>query len=294
MTIVQPADVPDTGNRGVLAHIHSLLPSLLPSERRVAEVCLRRPEQVVEWTATELAKAAGTSRATVVRASQHMGFRGFQHLRLMLARESKGAPQLPEHPIGPETTPEQVVTTYFTVSVDILTSALSPLDWDQLERAVDALSRTRRLLIVGNGGSSPPAQEAGLRFLAMGQSAEAPVDAITQQLAGRQLTAADVCIAISGSGVNELTVRAAEAAKTAGATVIGVTSFPRSPLAVLSDIPLVVGFADPSMRLDQFTARIVPMLLLNAIQMAVRLRRDRRDVSGVRNLEIIGEHIRER
>jgi DNA-binding MurR/RpiR family transcriptional regulator len=76
--------------------------------------------------------------------------------------------------------------------------------------------------------------------------------------------------------------------------VIGVTSFPRSPLAVLSDIPLVVGFADPSMRLDQFTSRIVPMLLLNAIQMSVRLRRDRRDVSGVRNLEIIGEHIRER
>jgi DNA-binding MurR/RpiR family transcriptional regulator len=288
-------DESDAAVRGAIAHIHSVLPDLLPSEQRVAQICLSRPGQVVEWTATELAEAAGTSRATVVRASQHMGFKGFQHLRLMLARDTTTAPQMAENPIGPDATPEQVVGTYFAVAADILANALSPLDWAAVERAVDALSHTRRLLIVANGGSNPAAQEAALQFLSMGQSTESPTDAITQHMSARMLQPGDVCVAISGSGVNDLTLRAAEAAKESGATVIGVTHFPRSSLARLADIPLVVGFADLSLKLDQFSMRIAPALLLSAIRTSVSMRRrDMSEVAESRALEIVGEVIRER
>ncbi len=68
------------------SRVRAAASALGPSEGRVAAVIMDRPDDVVDWSAAELAAAAGTSTATVIRACQSLGFRGFQHLRLELAR----------------------------------------------------------------------------------------------------------------------------------------------------------------------------------------------------------------
>ena len=78
--------LPRPADGSVLLRVRAALPLLGPSERRVAQVILDRPGAVTEWSTAELATEAGTSTATVVRACQNLGFRGFQHLRLEVAR----------------------------------------------------------------------------------------------------------------------------------------------------------------------------------------------------------------
>lgn len=77
----------------VLARIRSSAVFLSPSEAKVAGVILANPEEVVEWSTAQLALRADTATATVIRACQSLGFRGFQHLRLELERSTPLLPR---------------------------------------------------------------------------------------------------------------------------------------------------------------------------------------------------------
>lgn len=270
----------------LFAAIRATLPGLIPSERRVAEVCLRRADEVADWSAAQLATAAEVSTATVVRTCQSMGFRGFQQLRMAFAREAgaylrdgeagdggAGArPPLREPRAGDP--PAQIVDTVFELGRAVLTDSLTALDQAQVARAVDLLDGARRLLVVGNGGSAPVAQDAALRFLSVGRSAEAPADALTQQLAAGGLTAADVCLLITGSGVNDLTFRVARLARDRGASIVLLTSYAAGPIAELASATLVVGVAHWPLGSDTIGSRLPSLLLVTALQLAVGLRRE--------------------
>ena len=67
--------------------IHSLLPSLAPAARRVAEVIVADPGVVLGLTISELAAMCDTSEPSVVRFCRAIGFSGYVQLRLALATE---------------------------------------------------------------------------------------------------------------------------------------------------------------------------------------------------------------
>ncbi len=279
---------------GLFAAIRATLPSLVPSEQRVVEVCLARPGDVVEWSAAQLADAAGTSTATVVRACQHLGFRGFQHFRVELARETGAAALRGEVGWASGADPtERLVDTVFDAAAKVLSDALGPLDRSGLAPAVDLLDQAGRLLVIGNGGSASIAQDAALRFLTIGRPAEAPSDSIIQEISARLLTPSDVCLVVTSSGANEPTLRAAEAAHTAGAPVIGITSYTAGPLADIADITLVVGTPDWPIGTDMIASRLASLLLLNALQLAVGLRRENNPQhAGTITRDILGHSVR--
>ncbi|MDA3624424.1 MurR/RpiR family transcriptional regulator [Saccharopolyspora oryzae] len=258
---------------GTLARIRATLPALLPSEQRVAEVLLARPKEVVDWSVADLAAAASTSSATAVRACQHLGFRGFQQLRLLLARDIGAGAQQAEPEFSPEDPPEAVASAVFSAVSSAVSAGMSTIDADALARAADRMTAARRILFVGNGGSSFVAQAAAFRFAAAGFPADAPVDAVTQQITARLLAPEDLCVAVSSSGANELTVRAAEAAQKAGAGMIGVTGFARSPLASVSDIVLVTGTAPPVAEPNVLSGPMTQLALLVSLQITVGFRR---------------------
>src|SRR5690625_4507166 len=83
--MTQSSPLPELGS--VPTRIRTGLSMLHPSEQRVAQVFLDRPEWTIEASAQEVADAAGTSRATVVRTAQRLGFTGYPQLRVLLARD---------------------------------------------------------------------------------------------------------------------------------------------------------------------------------------------------------------
>jgi len=124
--------------------------------------------------------------------------------------------------------------------------------------------------MVGTGFSSPPIQDAALRFLTAGRPVEAPFDVQAQQFAARLLTDRDVCLAVSYSGANANTLKACSSAKEGGgATVIAITSFARSPLTRLADISLVTGPVTHNHDVDPYLSRVSHGLVLHALQRAV-------------------------
>ncbi|MBC2639809.1 MULTISPECIES: MurR/RpiR family transcriptional regulator [unclassified Rhodococcus (in: high G+C Gram-positive bacteria)] len=252
-----------------LSAIRALSPSLAPSERRVAEVCVARPGDVAWWSAADVAEHAGTSTATVIRACQNLGFKGFQHLRMLLLRDLGAADPGTAGELPAEESGSGLVRAVFAELATELAGALAPLDGEAFERAVSALAAAERVLVIGNGASGPSAAAVAVRFILNGRHAEAPTDAVIQQLTAARLTSRDVCLAVSDSGLNSVTLRPVEAARAAGATVIGVTGYARSTLVEKSDIGLVVGGgAGPWGGLGA-SATVVQIAFLISLQIAV-------------------------
>ncbi len=252
---------------GTRALLQSLAPSLVPSERRVAQVCIDEPDRVVAMSAADLARRAGVSPATVVRACQRMGLGGFQRLRELLIRDqavpaghahSDALPAAPQHPV------EQV----FERAIAGINGALGALDFTAFDAAAKRIRECGRLLVVGNGASLAAAQSVALHFLSSGKVCENPVDIVTQHIAAKLLGPGDVCLAVSDSGMNHFTLRAARLASGSGATVIAITSYGKSELAAVADHTLVAGADFHSWNDSTVTGNIVQMLLLSALHAA--------------------------
>lgn len=120
----------------------------------------------------------------------------------------------------------------------ILESA-SKISSEQVSRAVSLLVEVYRnrnkVLVMGAGRSGLVGRAFAMRLLHLGYLVNVLGDTIVPPI-GKN----DLVIAISGSGRTKLIVTAAEAAKTVGARILSITSFPDSPLAQLSDVVVVV------------------------------------------------------
>ncbi|WP_054011753.1 MurR/RpiR family transcriptional regulator [Arthrobacter sp. ERGS1:01] len=243
----------------VLARIRSVQPSLLPAEQAVAAALLEHAEQIVELSSQQLAELAGASRATVVRTCQSLGYSGYQQLRVLLARDA-GYAATPDKPAG--VGPAGMVVDTFTQVGRAVASMTALLDPDAVAGTVKATAAARRMLVVGNGLSAPLAQDMAARLSAIGRPAESPVDVIGQQIAARLLGPEDLLLIISGSGANSSTLRVAQAALDAGATLVVITAFARSPLAALARYSLVVGMGELSFREEVTVTTRIPQTIL--------------------------------
>jgi RpiR family transcriptional regulator, carbohydrate utilization regulator len=269
----------------VAARSATVLPSLVPSDRRVIDQVLADPQGVIGCSVSDIAERARTSASTVVRACQHLGYRGFQELRLSLARDLAGAANGDEltHPEGitGSTPPERILDTIFDVSSRALRDARRTIDPAAFALAVERIDSASRLVVIGNGGSTATAQDAAYRFCTLGLVVHAPADTIGQHLLARQLDSASVCLVFSHSGVTRETLKAAEAAKSRRATIIAVTSHLRSPLTDLADASLVAAASDRGFRLESMASRLAYLSIVDALFVGVAVSRTKRSAAAL-------------
>ncbi|SDQ23678.1 DNA-binding transcriptional regulator, MurR/RpiR family, contains HTH and SIS domains [Leucobacter chromiiresistens] len=250
--------MPPATPASALALIRAFAATLGEREGAVARVILERPAEVPQWSTQELAAAAGTSTATVIRACQRLGFRGFQHLRLELAREAPA-------PLAEQPTPGDTVDHVFESARAALLVGRSSIDRGALADAATLLAEASRVVCAANGFSAPPLQDAAMRLATVGRPVEAPLDILAQQFAAHSLTAGDVCFALSHSGANAHTLATVRAARRRGARVVSLCSYDRGPLADLSDVALSTGAVGTPHAVDPFFSRLGHSVLLQAL-----------------------------
>ena len=264
------------GPGGVLEAIRSSLPHLSGAERRVAEVVAADPERVMHSSVSDLASDAGTSLSTVVRFCQTLGYRGFQAMKIALARELTGRSQPLAVDVAADDAPTDIARAVLRDAAESLSATALALVGGPLEQAVSLLVDARRVLVVGVGTSAPLTQDVAYRLKTVGVLAEAPTDVHVQHVTARLLGPEDVCVAVSHTGSTKETVSATAAARLAGATTVGVTSFLRSPLTEHLDVAVVAGSGETSVRVEAMASRLVHLALLDAVVVAVTLRRGQR------------------
>lgn len=253
-----PAETPPT------ARIAMLAPSMQPSERRVAEAIAADVDLSIERTAQEIADAVEVGRTTVVRTAQTLGYDGYPQLRVALARErASSAPRQ-------DTTADATMLGALRGAVDRFASRLahtvSAVTEETLAAFVAELDGATRLLVAANGLSAPVGADLSMRLTSAGRPAEYVADTLGQQITASQLGAGSACLVVSGSGVNRASIDVMTAARASGARVLAITSFPRSPVAEMADVALVVAPINDSFRDELlYTSRAALMLVTESV-----------------------------
>jgi DNA-binding MurR/RpiR family transcriptional regulator len=186
-------------------------------------------------TASELAQALNLDAATVVRFSQHLGYKGFPQLqREIRARVKKDLLIHPRQAEVPGSAQNVVTTAMYELSRDLDQTRMS-LDTDALSQLVDCIGQARRIVLLAD----PPAQPAAynlIYFLEQGgftsYLARPGVDDLARTV--HTATTQDLLIAVDVAGQSPYIARAITEARNKDiptAAIVGTASLPSTRAA---------------------------------------------------------------
>ncbi len=183
--------MPHINDDGLNKRILSHTAALSPSAYRVAKFINENRAIALASSAAELAKAVGTSDATVVRTVQSLGFGGLAELRQELADSLDQQPSTPAgdmrrtlSDVGEDA--DRAIDLVFDTHVEAVEELRRPEARAKLTDAVAALHRAARIVVFGVGPSAPLAHYAAILLARDGRRARA-LDATGVALADQLL-----------------------------------------------------------------------------------------------------------
>jgi DNA-binding MurR/RpiR family transcriptional regulator len=274
------------GGQEVLAWLRRIEPSLVPSQRRVAQYILRSPAFAATRTITELADAAHTSETTVLRLCRAIGVRGYRELRVALATESgreqeRAGNRAIGGDIGRDADLDTIVDSIAYSDQQAIADTARILDRAALARAVDLTAGARRIDIVGVGAGAVVALDLQQKLHRIGMIAFAWSDTHAALIAAALLGPADVIIGVSHTGATVDTIDVVREAASHGARSIALTGGANSPLAALADVLLITADRETTFRSGATASRIAALSVVDMLFVAVAQRHFDRTVAAL-------------
>lgn len=267
------ADVPP-GVAPVTVLARGLLPTLRPAMRRVAQQVIDDPAGTAALTINDLAERCDTSSATVLRFCRLLGLRGYPQLRLALAGEAAGGkePARLVSDIDEHDSLANVVAKITYADAKAVEDTAAALSVEVLEAVVEAIVAARQVDIYGVGASGFVAGDLQQKLHRIGRSVGAWGDSHMALTSAALLHAGDVAIGISHTGATIDTIDALAEARRHGATTVGITNFPRSPIAEVCDHVLTTAARETTFRSGATASRLAQLTLVDCVFVGVAQR----------------------
>ncbi len=204
---------------------------LTPTERRIAEAVLAEPTLLAFGTVSDLAGRVGTSRPSIVRFANKLGFNGYttlqQHVRSDLSHRLSRPSERIRSAGGTAPPARHVIN-------GAISSVLDALEDGRIAELAEPVVRAEKVWILSGETS-----QAGAHALHSGLSMVRPgVRSLEQHSFGTALSDAGPCDAVVVFDFFRYRRQVATAARVfrdAGVTVVAITDSPLSPLVELAD-----------------------------------------------------------
>lgn len=262
---------------GLIVHISGLLPSLSPAEQRVARLVVADPAEAARRTITDLATAAETSEATVIRFCRSVGMDGYPQLRIRLAAEAARRVEPPDaRVVGGDIPPgadlAQIIATIAFNDARAVEETAEQLDPVVCEQVVEAISNAGRIDIYGAGASGFVASDFQQKLHRIGRTAFYFPDVHTALTSAALLGRGDVAVGISHTGTTADVVEVLEQARSRGATTVALTNFPRSPITEVADFVLTTAARETTYRSGAMASRLAQLTVVDCLFVGVAAR----------------------
>ena len=258
--------------RSVLGVICSVYDSFFEAEKKIADYMMEHKAQAVDMTVGELAKASGTSDATVSRFCRRCGFKGFQNLKLALAREV-----LEEEQSNQEVTNDidrgdlsQSLKNILANKVAELTETVKMMDPQSLEEILKKLEQARMVQLAAVGNTIPVALDGAFKFNQLGIPAVAGDIWETQAAYAFNLGPEDVVLIISNSGYSRRLKTLAEGARENGSTLVLITNNPDSSLAEVCDYRIITATREKLLTEEFWFSRVTATAVTEIFYLLLR------------------------
>ncbi|CAN5505955.1 MurR/RpiR family transcriptional regulator [soil metagenome] len=268
-------DEPRPDPRTVMLRIRAAMPSLRPSERRVAEFLLDQPLDAATLSISTLADRCATSSTSVVRFCRRLGYRHYKDVQIDLTREAtREGVQNGDFPalsgdIDRRDSLRDIVSKVERNERLSIADTGTALDLGELKRAADLVDRARRVDSFGVGASSLVGLDLQQKLSRIGRSAMNWPDPHAAWTSAATLDSTCVAIGLSHSCDAADTVDFLRFAHDAGAHTVGITNFDGSPLADTADVVLTTAARETPFRSGALGSRIAQLMVIDCLFIAV-------------------------
>ncbi|MEU7895873.1 MurR/RpiR family transcriptional regulator [Nonomuraea sp. NPDC049152] len=255
----------------VLIRIRAAVPTLRPTERRIAELVVGDPAGAAKLSIAELAARCETSTTSVVRFYKRMGYDHFKDftndLTREVAREELATSNLPDvsGDIDRHDSLEGIVSKVAMNETLSIADTARALDMDALARAVALVLAARRIDTFGVGASALVGLDLQQKLSRIGRTAINWHDSHSAWTSAATLNATCVAVAVSHTGATVDTVEFLAIARKSGAATIAITNFRDSPLAATSDVTLTTSARETQFRSGALGSRIAQLMVVDCL-----------------------------
>ncbi|WP_252312573.1 MurR/RpiR family transcriptional regulator [Sinobaca sp. H24] len=245
--------------------IHSSYKQMSVKEKMIADYVLKNPEKIIHSTINQLSDNLQIADATVFRFCTHLGFKGYQAMKISLASELVTPIEDIHEDIKEDDSETTIMNKVFQSNMTALAHTRDIQKEETLQEALNILLEAGQVHFYGSGGSGVTAQDGQHKFMRTGLSSLAYTDNHLQLMAASQLKPKDAAFFISHTGANKDLLEVLEVAKNKGARTIAITNYAKSPLTKQADISLYTVAQETEYRSEALASRIAELSLLDTL-----------------------------
>lgn len=244
-------------------------------QRLIAKYITEDYDKAAFMTANRLGKTVGVSESTVVRFAVDLGFDGYPSMQkamqeMVLNRlTSVQRIEVANSRIGDQ----DVVSMVIQSDMEKLRQTGETLNRDEFNAAVNAVLNAKRVYILGVRSAAPLAEFLGYYLNYMFNNVHTITGCGTSEMFEKivGIDNRDVVIAFSFPRYSSATTKGAQYCRSTGATVIGITDNPDSPLGLASDHVLCAK-SDMVSLVDSLVA---PLSVVNSLIVGIASKRQK-------------------
>lgn len=252
-----------------ITRIKSVYNQFTKAEKKVADFVLSDPKKVLFMSITDLADACDVGDTSVFRFCKTMELKGYQEFKMMLSLSiSEGSEEITQftgNDISADDSFGDVAKKVLNTNINALMETYSLIKEEDFDAVIRIFHQARRVYFFGVGASMLTAMKAMNKFMRIENKMFCIQDSHMQTMAAAAMSQEDAAVIFSYSGATKDSIHVAETAKKAGAQVICITRFVKSPLSVYTDITLLSGANEGPLQGGSTSAEISQLFLVDLI-----------------------------
>lgn len=257
---------------------------LTKSHQKAAEVLVRDPGLAAFASASEIARRAGVSEATVTRLAYALGFQGFAEMQNYAQQNLARGRLVEKHQVAVDELAgaDSLVKRIMELDVANIRSTIAGIRLEDFDRAVEMIGTAERIHVIGLRSSGSVSHFLAFLLGSMFGNTEL-ISPGEGDLPNRlvSLGPGSLLIAIAFPRYTRETVRTVTSASQRGAKILSITDSKLSPLAQKADVSLTVSI-DSLFFSDSYVAALS---LANALLAACGARYRDRVLGSLNRLE---------
>lgn len=256
----------------VILKIKEMFNDFTTTEEKIANYILQNKESVTKLSVKELAQAADSSAASVVRFCKKLNYQGYQDFKISLIKdiqdfENQNKTKIYED-IAVDDEIEEIMEKLAHDNINVIENTINLLSVEQLKKAVAAVEKADNIYIFGIGASGLVAKDLEYKLMRIKKTVIYYSDTHAQLSSAANMESTDLAIAISYSGQSLEVYEALKTAKKRGAETIAISKYGNNPLNELANIKLQVAGSEKNLRLGAITSRIAQLTAVDILFVA--------------------------
>lgn len=261
---------------GIIIKLNAMKNQLTSIEKKIAEYILEDPERIKNLNTYEIAKNCNTSQASIVRFSKKLGFSGFPDFKLSLSqdignRKAESHVNIMHEELKSTDSFEIIGKKVATENTRAVNNTYEITDFNELEKAVQAINNARKIMLAGVGFSGIVARDLYFKLMELGKVASFENDSHMQLSYLSTMNENDILFVISHSGKTLELFNLTKVAKNKGIKIITLTSVANNPIRDLGDIRLSTVEMKSDFRATALSPRISQLTVIDMIYIKLML-----------------------